>query len=241
LKGFTLIELAIVLVIIGVLAGAFLSTLGSRIDTTRRAEAAKEMDIIKQALYGYAMTQTVPHLPCPDCRNVLCPSGTNWPNDGVEDRNGAACDVVGFPGNIPWVTLGVGMGDPWGNRYSYWVSSKSADSAGFILSTDLATTAATINTRINDTLEEISDNAVTIIMSQGKNSFGTVSVQNEIQPAPPVANVDERDNLDNTLVYVARPATDPGASTVGGEFDDMLIWISEYELKAKMVEAGVLP
>jgi len=254
-QGFTLIELAIVLVIIGVLAGTFLSTLGSRIDTTRRAEAAKEMEIIKQALYGYAMTKGANNrpFPCPDCRSLGCATilaaAPSFANDGIEDRTiSGKCALDKQPGNLPWATLGLGNSDPWGNRYSYWVSGDVAgDNAkpGFDLTTPMAANAATIRTRIANALPtptpDISNSAIAIIMTQGKNGYGAISAQNLAMPAVPVANVDERDNLNNNGVYFSRPSTDPGASTAGGEFDDMLIWISEYELKAKMVEAGVLP
>ena len=53
--GFTLIELAIVLVIVGLLIGSFIGTLGARIDNTRRAEAQADLEIIKSALLGYAL------------------------------------------------------------------------------------------------------------------------------------------------------------------------------------------
>jgi hypothetical protein len=62
-----------------------------------------------------------------------------------------------------------------------------------------------------------------------------------ILPAIPAANIDEAENTNNDINFVSRPATDVDAATAGGEFDDILIWISEYELKAKMVEAGTLP
>jgi prepilin-type N-terminal cleavage/methylation domain-containing protein len=253
--GFTLIELAIVLVIIGVLAGSFLATLGSRIETTRRAEAEKEMGVIKQALYGYAMSQTPPHLPCPDCRTAaMCPSTPSASlNDGIEDRAGAVCDVGNTPGNIPWKTLGLGSGDPWGNRYTYWVSGWAADvnttvspPTGIELtkSPNPSTPGkepATIKTRVGTAFPDVSDSVVAVIMTQGKDGYGSISIQNILTPAVPTTNVDEKDNLDNNLVFVSRAPTKSGATTAGGEFDDMLVWISEYELKAKMVEAGVLP
>jgi hypothetical protein len=106
--------------------------------------------------------------------------------------------------------------------------------------------AATVRTRIDGALPtptpDISNNAIALIMSQGKNGYGAVTVQTVLKPDPPAANVDERANLlDDDMIYYSRTATEATASTAGGEFDDMLIWISEYELKAKMVEAGVLP
>ncbi len=261
--GFSLVELAIILVIIGVLAGSFIATLGSRIDTTRRGEAVKDMEVIRQALYGFAMTQVASnlHLPCPDCRTpgcafILSVAGSN-PNDGLEDRRGdGTCATGAVPGNLPWATLGVGRADPWGNRYSYWVSSDAAGitnppPAGFDLTTNMAATAAIIQDRINGALPTptpvISDNAVAIVMTQGKNGYGVPTTQNTFNPAVPAANVDEAENLDgneaggNPPVFFSRTVTAPGAATAGGEFDDLLVWISEYELKAKMVEAGLLP
>ena len=258
-KGFTLIELAVVLVIVGILAGSFITTLGSRIDVTRRAETIDEMEVIKQALYGYAMSNNFIHLPCPDCRNAACIKVvTNFPNDGVEDRVGSVCDVdvadaiaVELPiGNLPWQTLGLGDGDSWANRYSYWVSSSvSDDSRSFMLTQpvppvplwNIAWNTAQINTRIGVAAAPISASAITIIMSQGKNGYGAINLQNVANPAVPPANLDEVENANDDLIFVSRTQTDVGVSALVGEFDDILVWISEYELKAKMVEAGRLP
>ena len=248
-KGFTLIELAVVLVIVGVLAGAFITTLGARIDVTRRAEAKDEMEVIKQALYGYAMSNNFAHLPCPDCRNAACIKGVgNFANDGVEDRVGAVCDVdvadaiaAELPiGNLPWITLGLSSGDAWGNRYSYWVSDSVSDNTASFQLADVLN-AVQINTRIGTAATVISTNAIAIIMSHGKNSYGAVSTQNILKPAVPAANIDEVENTDDDLIFVARTQTDAGVSALVGEFDDIVIWMSEYELKAKMVEAGRLP
>ncbi len=246
-KGFTLIELAIVLVVVGIMTGTFITSLGSRIDTTRRAEVAGEMKVIKQALYGYAMSNTFVHLPCPDCRTAACVSAGNVANDGMEDRVGGICDVdvadanTKMPiGNLPWRTLGLGIGDSWNNHYSYWVSSTASnDAASFQL--EVAMDLATINTRVGTVVTELSDKAVVLIMSHGKNGFGAINVQNILLANPPAANIDELENLDDDLDFVSRPKTDDGVDVAIGAFDDLINWISEYELKAKMVEAGKLP
>ena len=213
-QGFTLIELAIVLVIIGLLAAAFLSTLGSRIETTRRAEAKKEMEVIKQALYGYAMSQPNPHLPCPDCRNAtMCPTVTSTNiNDGIEDRNGAVCAAGNTPGSIPWKTLGLGSGDPWGDRYTYWVSSSAADTAGFALGPPgpAMTNKATIRTRVGTTLADVSDSAVAVIRHRARMVMAVFRLKILTQPSWLAANVDEKDNLDNNLVFISRSPSKVG-------------------------------
>ena len=66
-------------------------------------------------------------------------------------------------------------------------------------------------------------------------------MQNVANPGVPAANLDEVENTDDDLSFVSRSQTGSGVSVLVGEFDDILIWISEYELKAKMVEAGRLP
>lgn len=248
-KGFSLVELAIVLVIVGVLAGTFLTTLGSRINTTRRADTVAEMEVIKQALYGYALTNNFAHLPCPDCRTAACSLGANVENDGLSDITAGVCDVdvIGINailplGNLPWRTLGLGYSDSWGNRYSYWVSSLATnDTANMLLPAWGVGSSATINTRVGTATVEVSDNAVALIMSHGKNGFGTVSMQGVGIANPPAANVDELENLNDDLTFVSRAETDEGVAVAIGAFDDLIIWISEYELKAKMVEAGKLP
>ncbi len=251
-KGFTLIELAVVLVIVGILAGSFITTLGSRIDVTRRAETIDEIEDIKQALFGYAMSNNFIHLPCPDCRNSACikDAVNNFANDGIEDRVGPVCDVdvadaiaVELPiGNLPWQTLGLGYGDSWANRYNYWVSDSISDNgASFQLTPPPAWNTAVINTRVGTVINAISTNAVVIIMSQGKNGYGAINMQNVAKPVVPPANLDEVENTNDDLTFITRPQTATGVSVLVGEFDDILSWISEYELKAKMVEAGRLP
>ena len=259
-KGFTLIELAVVLVIVGILAGSFITTLGSRIDVTRRAETIDKMDVIKQALYGYTMSNNFIHLPCPDCRNAACIKDVinNFANDGIEDRVGPVCDVdvanaiAGeLPiGNLPWQTLGLGSSDSWANRYSYWASDSVSDNTrSFMLSQPVPPVplwntvwnTAQINTRVGAVVNALSTNAAVVIMSHGKNGYEANNIQNVANSAVPVANLDEAENTDDDLIFISRAQTDAGVAAAVGEFDDILVWISEYELKAKMVEAGRLP
>lgn len=241
-SGFTLIELAIVLVIIGVLVGSFIGTIGARIDTTRRAETMSKLEDIKQAILGYTYGSAGPNLPCPDC-TVACTGGTA--NDGVEDRNSGACSTGNNVGNLPWITLGLGQSDVWNTRYRYWVDpvfGEDGSGAGvpFVL-TDNGN--GQIRTRSPDgtTTPLVANNAVMVIFSHGKNTYGGTSPADDVWPAIPVANIDEAENTDADALFISRSPSGPGALTTGGEFDDILIWMSGYELKARMVDVGRLP
>jgi len=245
-SGFSLIELAIVLMIIGALIGSFIGTLGSRIEISRYVESKAELDDIKVALYGHAASQGFPHLPCPDCRTATCAALTagNFANDGIEDRNGIVCDANtdGTLGNLPWQTLGIGEIDPWGNRYSYWVSNTVADNTATAFQLTTVINSATINTRNGENIVVLTDTAAAIVFTHGSNGYGAISM--DAVPKINASSDDEVENINNDNVFVSRNVSDPGSETTSGddfEFDDRLIWISEYELKGKMVQAGALP
>jgi len=236
--GFTLIELAIVLIIIAVLLGSFIGTLATRIENTRVSEVKDELEEIKQALIGYAYVNG--YLPCPDSNN-----------DGLENRAGTGlCTIGAGVGDFPWVDLGIARGDAWNTRYRYWVHFVYADDGTgggnvFTLGSPNGAGAVQEPDYVTDptgaTLEDMASNVVAVIFSHGKNTFGGRSIAGTLTPVIPAANVDEIENTDANGIFVDRSATTEDATTAGGEFDDILIWLSEYELKAKMVEAGVLP
>ena len=243
-QGFTLVELAIVLVIIGVLMGGFIGTLSSRIDKTRIANTEDDLESNKEVLMGYAYTvgtpASAPYVPCPDCLDAAsCPGGTA--RDGVQDRNGNLCSVGNSVGLLPWVTLGISGGDEWGTRYHYWVDPQFGTNNAFDLTTTPAIGQMLERTANGAATQPLASNIVAVILSQGKNGYGGISTSGAIFQNIPVGNLDEIDNANNDNDFVSRTHTTSDATTAGGEFDDILVWISEYELKAKMVEAGALP
>ncbi|MGZ5819387.1 MAG: type II secretion system protein, partial [Burkholderiaceae bacterium] len=131
-NGFTLVELAVVMLIIGLLIGGLMMGLTAQIDQRRYNDTQTGLEQIKDALIGYAITNK--HLPCPD-KTVAGGAGTA--NDGQEDVVVATGVCVTQEGNIPWVTLGVPDSDSWGHRYHYRVTpaySNSAPAALFKLS-----------------------------------------------------------------------------------------------------------
>lgn len=245
-KGFTLIELAVVLVVVSVLLGSFIGTLSGRVNVTKKSNALEELEDIKQSLLAHAFVYG--YLPCPDCEAGSCPNGTV--GDGIADYTSAgACSKGEAAANVPWVTLGLGRGDPWGNHYRYAVQAEYSDSSTPFTLDGASGPPGTASIKEPDyvadatggTWHSLADNVVAVIFSHGSNGFGAYSEDNQARPAIPSANTDEKENTDNDGDFYMRPDTTADATIAGGEFDDIVIWISEYELKAKMVEAGKLP
>lgn len=183
-SGFTLIELAIVLVIIGLVLSAFLTPLAAQLAQARNTQARKDLSEIKEALLGFAVING--RLPCPD---------TN--NDGLEDICGLPNNTVTSGGNVPWSTLNTNQLDPWQRRYQYRVNN--AFTAAFILSTAgfgageirVCTTNACTNTEAN--------NVPFLILSTGEN--GAVL---------PPASLDEQENVNGDRNFVSRDFSNTG-------------------------------
>ena len=248
--GFTLIEMAIVLVIIGVLVGSFIGTLGSRIDTTRRAEAQADLENIKTALMGFAFSSGGPFLPCPCTSDCDIDPDTPPAPPGLENREAdgtcTADAAAGYLGYLPWGTLGIKPADSWNSVYRYWVDPDFSDDgtgAGSVF--DLADTGnGQIRTRNPDgsATPLVASNVVAVVFTHGKNAYGGISAADgSARPAIPAVNVDETDNADTNSEFVGRAPTGAAAATPGGEFDDILLWITDYEIKARMVQVGMLP
>jgi prepilin-type N-terminal cleavage/methylation domain-containing protein len=233
--GFTLIELAVVLVIIGVLIGSFVGTLGARIDNTRISETRDSLDEIKLALYGFAMSQSPARLPCPDNDN-----------DGLEDMDAlvpAQCASLETAANLPWATLGIRRGDAWASTYSYWVADIYSNTAGFALATDATGVGQILDSAGSAT--PLSNNIAAVIFSHGKNQYGSIGLDNAVRGGSPggPAYADEDENTNGDSVFVSRPITAIGPlteATIPVIYDDIVVWISEYELKGLMAQAGVL-
>lgn len=120
--GFTLVEMAVVVTLIGILMALGLATATSVMDSSKRATTKDRQDYVRDAFLAYF---TVNHrVPCPD-------NGSNVGNtgrDGVEDRTagGAAPNVlVGCAaalGTVPYQTLGISREkalDAYGNFITY--------------------------------------------------------------------------------------------------------------------------
>lgn len=225
-RGFTLTELVIVMVIAALLIGSLILPLGAQQDLRSYRDTQQEMAGIVDALTGFAASHLAvdgkPYLPCPDTDN-----------DGNEDRSSSG-DCLSQEGRLPWNTLGIGREDAWGNRYRYRVTKAYAGkTAGFSLAT-----AGTLRVCENSACSRyVADTLPAVVVSHGKNGAGAYNAGGSTN-APPAGD-DEKANQDANNDFVSHAPTQGDAP--GGEFDDLVAWISPNILASRMLGAGRLP
>lgn len=103
--GFSLVEITVVLIIIGLMLSGMLVPLSAQLHWQKVKETKKSLEEIKDALMGFAIIKN--RLPCPANEN------------GFESLS--LCHTQGF---LPWAELGVGRYDGWGNLFYYVVDDK---------------------------------------------------------------------------------------------------------------------
>lgn len=113
-KGFTLIEMAFALLLIGLIVGGGLSFLGSFHQVENSKIAETQMLDIKQAMLTYLKVNK--HLPCPDTDQ-----------DGKENRKESSGVSIcrAREGRLPSRDLGVPREDIWHNAFYYRVNARS--------------------------------------------------------------------------------------------------------------------
>lgn len=226
-QGFTLVEMAIVLIIFGILLGGLLTSLSAQSELKSRNTTEQALENIKEALIGYAIVNG--YLPCPD--NALIPTGV----EGARDINGG-CVVL--EGTLPWQVLSVAKADAWERYFRYRVTNSfSNNGIGTGIKFSL-NSAGGITVKSDVGL--LTTSAVAVIVSHGGNGFGA---KNTLQatpgndmPAP--TGVDELENTNSNATFVNHVPTLQGS---GNEFDDSAAWISPTILVNRMVAAGKLP
>ena len=210
-SGFTILEMAVVLVIIGLLLGGMLIPLSTQVESTRIKETQQELDEITDALIGFAIANQ--RLPCPDLNG-----------DGVEDNVPPPCNREG---DVPWATLGVGREDAWNNTIRYRVDEAFSAAAPI---PDPADTSSRLGVQDRGGAQLTvaqPDGPVAIIFSRG--SDGVPNDWNVTPGAPITCAADWQQNC----TYI-QDVLDPG-------FDDLLIWLSKNTLLNRMVAAGKWP
>ena len=250
-RGFSLLELSIVLLIVGLLLGGLIMPLSARMDQQRIDTTKQQLEEIREALTGYALAHDA--LPCP-----ATPA-----NNGQASATAGGCTRQ--HGFVPAATLGLPgsrnadqlLLDAWGDPIRYSVSNSDADSDGnwdFVrpgemrnvtlanLAPDLdvcSTAAGSSATACATSATTITASAPAVVLSLGKD-FASLSSADELENVG--ANLGGGPSgrsypVANDEVFVSHTIS----TATGSGFDDLVTWIAPGALYGQMVSAGRLP
>lgn len=230
-NGFSLTELAVVLVIVGLLFATLMPPMSAQVDQRYYNETKQSISEVQEALVAFAVI------------NGRLPRPATSATDGIENSSSCVTDAA-CTGFVPWQTLGTKKTDSFGKIIRYSVTPAYAN-APFLLTT-LATKK--IQTRDSSgTLVYLVGSAAAcsptnpcspaVVYSAGKANYGTLPDGTVIADSL-AANGDEDTNNTATTEFIFRT---PASSGAGGEFDDIVSWIPTTILFNRMISTGKLP
>jgi prepilin-type N-terminal cleavage/methylation domain-containing protein len=229
-RAFTLVEMAIVLVIVGLLLGGMLAPLRAQMEQRRAADTARALEEARDALAGFAVRNG--YLPCPAI------SASN----GLEDRNGTRCGNERRLGFLPWATLGLAKLDAWQHLYLYSVTPAFSDSgAPFRLNTPRDNSIASRDAAGALVAASAPNDIPAVVLSLGRNGYGAFSDAGVQAADMGQGNADEKTNFQaDGRLFIARDQADNPAAA-GGAYDDIVVWLSPNILFNRMLAAQRLP
>lgn len=217
-RGFSLAEMAIVLVIVGILMASGLGALSSQLSNQRIKETKQMLERANEALLGYALSHN--RLPCPADAAGL-----------ESTRTAGQCTAL--YGDLPWQALGLPENDSWGRRLKYRVTSTFAKQDAICGDTTLSPCFTlqsvgdnTVKSAAGSYLISTSAAAAAIIFSEGPNGDNSTSSANETENR----DCKSPHNATCNKIFVQ---DSPDAN-----FDDILIWIPTLTLLYRLSVAG---
>ncbi|MBV8939536.1 MAG: prepilin-type N-terminal cleavage/methylation domain-containing protein, partial [Alphaproteobacteria bacterium] len=242
-KGFTLIEMAIVLVIIAVVVGVSMNVWRGKMDEAQVMQTRLKIAQIQKALMTYRRAND--RLPCPADPTAV----QNTANYGVAVTPPGACNsaagvignttlpVFAVEGSVPYQTLNLPedfMYDGWGKRIAYAVDPRMTEDEAFT-NYDIYANCGGITVK-DATGNPVTSSAIYAVISFGSNSHGAYTRGGTRYNGGSV-NADELTNCNCTNngtysgsyggIYIQKPMMGTGNAT----FDDMVEYQERWQLQ----------
>lgn len=241
-RGFTLIELSIALVIIGLLMSMFLSYGTAQLSASRILSTKQKQEAIKLGLISFISRNH--RLPCPALANL----NQGASGYGVE---ATGCSGTVATGILPWSSLGLtesSASDAYHNRFTYQVSVAATTTtdqtvSGMVGVSTTHTTSPTIagnaptgNQSNNCSIGNTNPcAAVAVIVSHGQNGSGAFTNSGNQNALP--TGTDELENTDNDEAFVVKEFSDTSTNA----FDDIVLPLTASELLTPLTTNGSIP
>lgn len=269
--GFSLVEMAMVIIVIGLLLGGLLMPVASQIEQEKRQLTQKRLETIKEALLGFAIDKG--YLPCP-ADDPNSGQGQTVVDPTVHPQPAAKpCTLQ--EGYLPWIDLALDKAkkDAWGRPFRYTLdqalldeirdiddntltqiedNSGTAYIARSIPSVKMGTNGMQLNGNLTithlDTTPAVTPTppqVVAIIYSCGKNGYPEAN--NDDDGSIPNTRADCTNNLignDSSILNENNPLTQAENYTHDApqdNFDDLLTWLPLNILIARLSKAGQWP
>ena len=267
-RGFTLVEMAVALAILGLLLGGAIMTLSAQVDQRNHEETQRRLEAAKDALLGFAIANR--RLPCP-ARYTSAAShsaglesfcsaatGTCVGTETTAAQTHGNCSNF-YDGYVPAVAVGLsptdaaGFGvDAWGNRLRYAIARDvTACTATPPANTRIWTSQANLKTygiscRPNDL--DVCNTATGSGTACASAAVRVVSTQTAAlivysmgknAAVSATYGADETENTDGDAVFVTRTPSPSGSPA--GAYDDQVLVMPVGLLYSRLISAGVLP
>jgi prepilin-type N-terminal cleavage/methylation domain-containing protein len=238
-SGFTLIEIAVVIAIIGFLAFMITPLIGSQLALSRARDTRTKFEPIKVAIAAFVAANN--RLPCPAVESL--PSTD--PQYGKEASTPGTCDattaLVGGAsrGVIPWLTLGLtgeAATDAYGRFLTYAVTTSQTSLTANTVPGMTGVIAVHNSTPVSAANQiNLGNLAAYIVISHGNNGFGAFNPGLGAR-TPISGGADELENTDAANVdFVDKTFSDVAANP----FDDLVVWVTPREILASLASSGV--
>lgn len=224
-SGFTLVEMAVVMLILTLLAGGLSAGLGAHL--ARRAEANTDEALAeaRDALLGHVIRKGA--FPCP----------AKSTTDGSENRNAGVCQT--YTGLLPWATLGISGTDGWGRRLRYAVTDSYTTKITALNEGDIDIFTRNGNGEVLKLTTEGGRTPV-MILSHGANGLGATTSDGQSFPLPASGSDEAINTMLNSRQFYSRGLSE-NAAAAGGAFDDRVTWLSPNLIANRLISSGNFP